>query len=244
MSAESRKAPSRAVLMWRIAWTAVSLVVVQAIVCGLSAAPAILIVAWILAITDSSAALRWTLLSLVVAPSYLMFAVCLMIVSSVAMRLLGWRTPPHAEMHIADMSWDLLRWVRYGASIHVVRVAAGTLVRGSPLWTMYLRFCGARLGRRVYFNTLAVTDYNLIECGNDCIVGGGVNMSGHTVERGVVKTARVRLGDNVTIGVGSVIEIGVEIGSGVQVGALSFVPKFEKLKAGRVYAGAPAIPIE
>jgi acetyltransferase-like isoleucine patch superfamily enzyme len=51
---------------------------------------------------------------------------------------------------------------------------------------------------------------------------------------------RVRLGDHVTIGLGSV----VEIGSDSQVGAMSFVPKYTKLKGGVVYAGTPAVPFE
>ena len=51
-----------------------------------------------------------------------------MIVSPLTTRLLRWQTPPDAEMRIADMDWALLRWVRYGASIHLVRVIAGTLV--------------------------------------------------------------------------------------------------------------------
>ena len=58
-----------------------------------------------------------------------------------------------------------------------------------------------------------MSDYNLIECGDDVVIGGGVHLSGHTVEAGVVKTAPVRLGNKVTIGLGSVVEIGVEIGS-------------------------------
>jgi acetyltransferase-like isoleucine patch superfamily enzyme len=137
-----------------------------------------------------------------------------------------------------------MRWARYGASIHLVRIVAGTLFRGTPLWTGHLRLSGARLGKRVYINSLSVSDYNLIECGDDVVIGGAVHLSGHTVEAGVLKTARVRLGDNVTIGLGSVIEIGVEIGSDAQVGALSFVPKYTKLKGGMVYAGAPAMPLE
>jgi acetyltransferase-like isoleucine patch superfamily enzyme len=68
-------------------------------------------------------------------------------------------------------------------------------------------------------------------------------MSGHTVEAGVVKTARVRLDNNVTIGLGSLIEIGVDIGSDVQVGALSSVPKHTKLAGGGVYPGVPAVPL-
>ena len=61
---------------------------------------------------------------------------------------------------------------------------------------------------------------------------------------GIVKTARVRLGNDVTVGLGAVIEIGVEIGSNAQVGALSFVPKHTKLKGGLTYAGVPAVPLE
>jgi carbonic anhydrase/acetyltransferase-like protein (isoleucine patch superfamily) len=76
------------------------------------------------------------------------------------------------------------------------------------------------------------------------VIGANVHLSGHTVEAGVVKTARVRFGDRVTIGLGSVIEIGVEIGSDSQVGALSFVPKHTRLEGGVVYAGAPAVPLD
>jgi acetyltransferase-like isoleucine patch superfamily enzyme len=59
-----------------------------------------------------------------------------------------------------------------------------------------------------------------------------------------VRTARVRLGRNVTIGLGSVIEIGVEIGPDAQVGALSFVPKHTKLAGGVTYVGVPAAPLD
>ena len=230
----------RAVLVWRIAWTVASLVAVEIIVCGVSAMPVVLAWQWLVSLAGTNPIVRWTLFSVAIAPSYVVFALCLMIVSPLATRLLRWHTPPDAELRIADMDRELLRWVRYAASLHVVRVVAGTLLRGTPLWTSHLRLSGARLGKRVYVNSLSVSDYNLIECGDDVVIGGGVHLSGHTVEAGIVKTARVRLGNNVTIGLGSVIEIGVEIGSDSQVGALSFVPKYTKLEGGFVYAGAPA----
>ena len=177
-------------------------------------------------------------------PAYVLFALCLMMVSPLALRLLGWRTPPDASLRVADIDWPLLSWVRYGASIHLVRLVAGTLFRGTPLWSVHLRLAGARLGHRVYVNSLAVSDYNLLECGDDVVIGGSAHVAGHTVEHGVVKTARVRLGDRVTIGIGSVIEIGVEIGPDAQIGAMSFVPKFAKLPGGATYVGVPAEPIK
>ena len=244
MPVSSRVAPWRAAVVWRMVWTVASLVAVQTVVCGVSAAPVVLVWQWLISLAGSNPITRWALFSVAIAPSYLLFAVCLMIVSPLSMRLLRWHTPPNAEMRIADMDWALLRWARYLASLHVVRVVAGTLVRGTPLWTSHLRLSGARLGKRVYVNSLSVSDYNLIECGDDVVIGAAVHLAGHTVEAGVVKTARVRLGNNVTIGLGSVIEIGVEIGSDSQVGALSFVPKYAKLQGGVVYAGAPAMPLE
>jgi hypothetical protein len=64
------------------------------------------------------------------------------------------------------------------------------------------------------------------------------------VEDGVVKTAAVRVESGVTIGLGSVVDIGVEVGARCQIGALSLVPKFSKLEARAVYAGIPARRID
>jgi carbonic anhydrase/acetyltransferase-like protein (isoleucine patch superfamily) len=43
----------------------------------------------------------------------------------------------------------------------------------------------------------------------------------------------------VTIGLGTVVNIDVDIGSGTQVGALSLVPKHTTLDADAVYVGIP-----
>ena len=221
-----------------------TLVVVQFLVCTAAAMPVVLIWQWLSALAGPDPIVRLVMLSAAIAPSYVLFALSLMLVSPALLRVVGWRTPPDADMRIAELDWRLLTWVRYGASIHLARVLAGTLFRGTPIWTMHLRLNGARLGKRVYVNSLSVSDYNLLEFGDDVVIGGSVHLSGHTVEAGVVKTAHVRLGRNVTIGLGSVIEIGVEIGSDAQVGALSFVPKHTKLAGGAIYVGAPAAPIE
>ena len=202
--------------------------------------PVVLIWSQVLAATESSRVLRAAAVSVLIVPSYLLFALLLMFVSAVTGRTFKWQTPANEHMRIADVDWPLLQWARSMVATHIVRFFAGGVFRGSPIWTAYLRLAGARLGRRVYVNSLAVADYNLLEFGDDVVIGADVHVSGHTVEGGVVKTARVRLGNNVTIGLGSVIDIDVETGDGCQVGALSFVPKHTRLEAGAVYAGIPA----
>jgi acetyltransferase-like isoleucine patch superfamily enzyme len=183
--------------------------------------------------------LQLLLRATMLAPAYVAFALTLMVVSAGATGLLRWRTPADAQMKIADLEWPLLRWVRYLASTHLVRLCAGVLFRATPVWTAYHRLNGARMGRRVYVNSLTVVDDNLLEFGDDVVIGDGVHLSGHTVEHGFVKTGAVRLGSRVTIGLGSVIGIGVEIGAGTHVGALSVVPKHRRLEGGVSFAGAP-----
>lgn len=231
---------NRTKLTARLAWTIVSIVAVEAIVCGLAGAPVLLCWLWLVESTsNSSTALRIGVFSLSIIPSYILFALCLMALSAAASRFTGLETPSRVEMRITDFDWPVLRWARYMAAIHVVRVFAGTIFRGSPVWTAYLRFNGARIGRRVYVNTTSISDHNLLEFGDDVVIGADVHISGHTVERGVVKTAPVRLGRHVTIGLGSVIDIDVEVGDACQVGALSLVPKHARLEAGSIYAGIP-----
>jgi acetyltransferase-like isoleucine patch superfamily enzyme len=142
-------------------------------------------------------------------------------------------------MRIADLDWDLIDWARYGIASHVVRVFAGTLLRSTPIWVWYMRLNGARIGRRVWVNSLDVRDECLLEIGDDVVIGGGVHLSGHTVERGVVRTARIKLGAGTTVGVGSHVEIGVETGPRCQIGSLSVVPKFSRLDGDAVWVGRP-----
>jgi acetyltransferase-like isoleucine patch superfamily enzyme len=92
----------------------------------------------------------------------------------------------------------------------------------------------------VFINTLSIADHNLLELGDDVVIGADVHISGHTVESGMVKTGRVRVGSNVTIGLGSAIDIDVEIGDGCQIGAFTLVPKHARLEPNSVYVGIPA----
>ncbi len=228
---------------FRVAWTILSLFIVECVVFGLALLPGVVLFLWLLQGT-TALGLRIVSISLALFPAYLIFALTFMVFAATAVRLIGWRTPPDAEMTIRDLDWRLLGWVRYVASTHLVRLVAGAVFRGTPVWTFYLRLNGATAGQRVYVNSLSVMDHNLLEFGEGTVVGADVHLSGHTVEGGVVHTGRVRIGRDVTLGTGSVIGIGVEIGDNTQVGALSLVPKYAKLAAHGVYFGIPVHRVE
>jgi acetyltransferase-like isoleucine patch superfamily enzyme len=222
----------------RLAWAFASFCVVEGIVWGAAASP--IVYSWITLLAFVQEPwLRLTSISLMLFPSYVFFALALMLFSALAMRLVRWRSPANTSMRIRDVDWPLLTWARYLAATHLVRIVAGALFRATPIWTFYMRLNGARMGRRVYVNSLAVTDHNLLEFGEGTVIGADVHLSGHTVEHGLVLTGQVRTGRNVTLGTGSIIGIDVDIGDDAQVGALSLVPKHSRLAAGGVYYGIP-----
>ena len=221
-------------------WTVTSALLAETLVFALAMLPAAVIWAEVLPLLLGPLYVRLFVFSLTLVPSYVLFTLGLMIYSAWVSRLLGWRTERDGELVIAEIGRPLMNLLRGAALHHFVRIFAGTVYRGSPLWTLYLRLNGARIGPRVYINTLSIGDCSLLEIGEGSVIGSDVHMGGHWAEHGVMRTGPLNIGRHVTIGNGSVIGIGVTIEDGVQVGALSVVPKGVRLEAPGVYVGAPA----
>jgi len=138
-AAPSHDSP-RAVVV-RVAWTVLVIIAVETIVCGVAMLPACGL--WLLAsAVPNTMVPRILVYSVIAIPSYVVFALALMVVSPAATRLTGARSTPNVELRIRDMGWPVLTWARYMIAIHVVRVLAGSLFRGSPIWTAYLRLNG------------------------------------------------------------------------------------------------------
>lgn len=227
----------------RLLWTIASVFLVESLVLASAILPAAVFYQWHLGWDLSPWWLRGVLLGAATVPAYLIFAHLLMVLSALACRLLGWRPEAGRSMPIRDLDWPLLDWARYSICSHVVRLLVGSVLRATPMWVWYLRLDGARIGRGVWVNSLGITDHCLIELGSNVVVGAGAHLSGHTVERGVVRTDPIRLGAGTTVGVNSIVGIGVTTGPRCQIGALSFVPKGTRLDGDVTYAGVPVRPV-
>jgi hypothetical protein len=222
----------------RFGWAVCSVVLLETVLIGGSALPILAFAHWQAALPVHGLS-RLAVQALAIVPLYVLFALLLLVSSALTTRWLGWRTPSGITARLVDFEWPVLVWGRYLMTIHVVRVLAGPAFRSTLIWSWYLRLNGARTGHLVWVNSLSLMDHNLLEFGDDVVIGADVHMSGHIVEHGMLKTAPVRLGSGTVIGVGSVVGIGVTTGPGTQVGALSVIPKYTTLDGPGSYAGAP-----
>lgn len=230
---------SAALMAVRFGWTVLSCFVVESIVIGLAALPAVAFYQWHLNLSFQPYPFRIFLLAAALLPAYALFAVLLMGLSAEAARLLGWRPPQRAELVISELPIELRNWARYAIMSHMVHVAAGVVFRSTPVWIWYMRRNGAKIGRHVWVNSLQVGDDCLLDFGDEVVIGAGVHLSGHTVERGLLRLAPIKLGAGTTVGIGAHVNIGVTTGPDTQIGSMSVVPKHMTLHGHTTYAGIP-----
>ena len=113
------------------------------------------------------------------------------------------------------------------------------IVRGTIFINWFYQGMGARIGERTVITTTRIFDCDLIEIGEDCVIGGNVAITGHTGEGKMGITRRVRIGNRVTIGANTLILPGAVIEDGVVIGANSLVPKDAHLESYSLYGGSP-----
>ena len=186
---------------------------------------------------------RYVIIATSLIPSYAIFAIALMFLSAGWNRLMGWRTT-EGEYPLADINWNVVKFGSYNASIHLVRVFCGEVMRTTPLWTWYLKANGAKIGKGCYVNSARLFDHNLLVLHDKAVIGGDAKLVAHLVERGKVTATPVVLGRNAVIGINTVIGPGVVVGENSAVGAMSFVPKYTKVPPNEAWGGVPARPIK
>ncbi len=136
-------------------------------------------------------------------------------------------------------SKEALGWTGYNCMILVANSAFLDVFRLSPFQILFYRLMGAKIGERVIVNTAGLADLSMLEIGNDVLIGGGVALICHASERGFLKLAPTKIGNNVSIGLGSVIMPDVEIGDGASIAPCSLVPKGMRIPPKGVWGGNP-----
>ncbi len=117
------------------------------------------------------------------------------------------------------------------------------LVVGTPLYALYLRALGARIGRGAVILTRNVpvcTDMLTIGAGS--VIGKDTFISGYRARAGAIETGHVTVGAGAFVGEHSVIDIETVLGDRAQLGHASALLCGQAVPAGQCWHGSPAEP--
>ena len=114
---------------------------------------------------------------------------------------------------------------------------------GSPLYVLYLRALGAKIGKGVVILSPTVpvcTD--LLTIGDGTIIRKTSSFTCYRAKAGTIQTGPVTLGKNVYVGEATVLDIGTAIGDGAQLGHTSSLHTGQAVPDGQHWHGSPAEP--
>ncbi len=181
--------------------------------------------------------LKLLLVTTSIAWSYFLFGFVLLFVLAGVRLLMRFRG---REGSIPLWSLDAAQFASYNGLLMAARLTILPWFRNGPLLPVFYRMMGAKVGKNVIINTTVVHDCDLLEIGDDAVIGGDACIIAHSAEKGQIHRKRVKIGKGATIGQYATILAGAQIGDGAVVGANSVVVKNAEIPAGQVWGGVPA----
>ncbi|MFR9792546.1 Pls/PosA family non-ribosomal peptide synthetase [Streptomyces sp. MB22_4] len=119
------------------------------------------------------------------------------------------------------------------------------LLAGTPLYVLYLRALGARIGKGVTIlsHTLPVCT-DLVTIGAGTVIRKDSFILGYRAHAGRIQTGRVTLGEGVFVGEKTTLDIDTSMGDGSQLGHASALHRGQSVPAGERWHGSPAEPAD
>jgi non-ribosomal peptide synthetase-like protein len=140
--------------------------------------------------------------------------------------------------------WSL-GYVRFWIVKTLVQSSPLVLFVGSPLYLLYLRALGAKIGRGVLIlsRTMPICT-DLLTIGDDAVIRKDSHFLCYRAHAGLIQTGPVTLGKDALVGEMTVIDIDTWMGDGTQLGHASSLHAGQVVPDGHVWHGSPAQPAE
>ncbi|MDA0180032.1 amino acid adenylation domain-containing protein [Solirubrobacter phytolaccae] len=113
------------------------------------------------------------------------------------------------------------------------------LAIGTPLMSLYLRAMGAKVGRGVWCETTAVTEYDMITLDDGAAVNRGACLMTHLFHDRLLRIGPTHLEQGATLGPTAVVLPDTRVGASTTIEAHSVVLRGEELPAGTRWHGTP-----
>jgi non-ribosomal peptide synthetase-like protein len=137
--------------------------------------------------------------------------------------------------------WSL-RYFRFWAVKTLIRSAPVVLFAGHPIYNIYLRLLGAKIGRNTIVKCRFVpvcTD--LISIGDDTILRKDSMLLGYRAQSNFIHTGPVTIGSGAFVGEAAVLDIDTAMGNDTQLGHGSSLQSGQRVPDGKRFHGSPAV---
>jgi non-ribosomal peptide synthetase-like protein len=114
---------------------------------------------------------------------------------------------------------------------------------GTPLMSLYLRAMGGNVGRGVWCETTAVTEYDVVSLGDGCAINRGSCLMTHVFQDRLLRIGPTSIGQGATMGPTSAVLPDTTLGAGACIGAQSVVLRGETLPPATRWHGAPVVSV-
>ncbi|WP_104046096.1 Pls/PosA family non-ribosomal peptide synthetase [Arthrobacter sp. ZGTC412] len=167
------------------------------------------------------------------------FGAAMFLVLSVTPIIIKWvlvgRWKP-GEIQIWSMAY-----VRFWIVKTLTRANPLALFAGSPLYVLYLRMLGAKIGKGVViFSRTVPVCTDLFTVGDGSVIQKNSFILCYRARSGVIETGPVTLGKNVLISEKTALDIGTSMGNDTQLGHASSLQTSQSVPDGQAWHGSPA----
>lgn len=135
-------------------------------------------------------------------------------------------------------------YFRYWFVNNMLRLVPSQFLNGTPIYPLYLRLLGARVAVDAQISSISVGAHDLVEIGADVSISSQVVLNNVTVENGLMKISRIKIGDHAYIGSSAVISGGTTMEDWSELQDLSHVQCGNVIKQYEVWKGSPAVKKE
>ena len=124
----------------------------------------------------------------------------------------------------------------------MMRTSPVTAFIGTPIYNVYLRLMGARIGRNVILSCrFAPVCADMLTIGDNTILRKDTILLGYRAQSNFIHIGPVEIGSNAFVGEASVIDIDTAMGDDTQLGHASSLQSGQRVPDGKRYHGSPAV---
>ncbi len=135
--------------------------------------------------------------------------------------------------------WSI-RYFRFWLAKALIRSSPMSLFLGTPIYNVYLRLLGAKIGKNVVIGSRAPVCADMFAVGDNSIVRNGSFLPGYKAQSNYIQAGPIHIGANAFVGTASVLDINTVMEDNTQLGHSSCLQSGQRIPDGMTYHGTPA----